>query len=66
MAERMAKARRVNLSTVVSEVIDEGLRSKLAAERSAKVLESYRRAFSSFDEEELMLLNGIVLKDSSG
>jgi hypothetical protein len=62
-AARIAAARKVNLSTAIAEIIDEGLRAKAAAARGGQVLESYRRAFSGFTDEETMLLDGIVLDE---
>ena len=60
-AERFARARKTNLSTVIAEALAEGLRVQQAAERSEEVLASYRRALGSFSEQEMMLLDGIVL-----
>ncbi|MCP5118489.1 MAG: hypothetical protein GY953_47360, partial [bacterium] len=51
-AERVARARSVSLSTVVSEALAEGLRMHAATERSEDVLNTYKRAFSGFTEEE--------------
>jgi hypothetical protein len=47
-AERIARARKVNLSTVVAEALNEGLRIQKPADRSEEVLSSYRRAFGAF------------------
>ncbi len=60
--EDIARARRVNLSTVISEALSEGLRMYAATERSEEVLNAYRRAFSGFTEVERALLDGIVLE----
>jgi post-segregation antitoxin (ccd killing protein) len=60
-AERIARARNVNLSTVIAEALAEGLRAQQAAERSDEVLRSYRRAFSGFSETEMLLLDGVLL-----
>lgn len=60
-AERIARARNVNLSTVISEVIAEGLQVRAAAERSEEVLGAYRKACPGFNEEEMSLLAGIIL-----
>ncbi len=60
-AERIARARRVNLSTVIAEALAEGLRIQRATERSQAVFDSYRRAFGGFSAEEMLLLDGIVL-----
>jgi post-segregation antitoxin (ccd killing protein) len=62
-AERIARARKVNLSTVIAEVINEGLRARLAAERSGQVLKSYRQAFSRFTDAEMLLLDGVVMDE---
>jgi hypothetical protein len=64
-AERIAQARRVNLSTVISEALSDGLRSIAAAERSEAVLKSYSKAFSGFTEEEIAILNGVILEPVS-
>lgn len=61
-AARIARAQKVNLSTVTSEALSEGLRVYTAAERSEEVLNAYRKAFSGFTEEERALLDGIVLE----
>jgi hypothetical protein len=62
-ARQIARARKVGLIKVISEAVEEGLRAKVSAERGAHVLESYRRAFSCFNDEERMLLDGIVLDE---
>ena len=63
-AERIARARKVNLSTVVAEALDEGLRAHEAAERSEQVLNAYRRAFSGFTDVEVAILDGIILEQT--
>jgi post-segregation antitoxin (ccd killing protein) len=60
-AQRIARARKVNLSSVITEALNAGLRLQTAAERSEEVLESYRQAFCGFSEEEMALLDGIIL-----
>ena len=60
-AERIARARNVNLSTVIAEALDQGLRSHRANERSENVLAAYQKAFEGFSGEELLFLDGIVL-----
>jgi hypothetical protein len=62
-AERIARARKVNLSTVIAEVINEGLRARLATERSAQVLKSYRQAFSRFTDAEMLMLDGVIMDE---
>jgi post-segregation antitoxin (ccd killing protein) len=61
-AKNIARARGVNLSTVISEALSAGLRLHAATERSEEVLNAYRRAFSGFTEVERALLDGIVLE----
>ena len=60
-AERIARVRKVNLSTVISEALSEGLRIRTAAERSEQVLSAYKKAFAGFSGAELAILDGIVL-----
>jgi hypothetical protein len=61
-AERIARAKRVNLSTVISEALSDGLRMHAAAERSDEVLNSYKRAFTGFSDEEMWVLDGVLLQ----
>jgi hypothetical protein len=61
-AQRIARARKVNLSTVIAEALTEGLRLQTAAERSEEVLEGYKRAFSGFSPEEMSILDGVILE----
>jgi len=61
-AERIARARKVTLSTVISEALSEGLRQHSAAERGEQVLKAYHRAFGAFSDEEMSLLDGIILE----
>ena len=60
-AERIARARKVNLSTVISEALSDGLRLHQAAERSEEILNAYQKAFTEFSDEEMLLLDGVVL-----
>jgi hypothetical protein len=64
-AQRIARRRRVNLSTVIAEALSEGLRLQTAAERNEEVLENYKKAFSGFSDEEMAILDGIVLEPAS-
>ena len=61
-AERIARARRVNLSTVISEALSAGLRLDAAAQRSDQVLKAYQTAFAGFSNEEMSILDGIILE----
>jgi len=65
-AERIARVRNVNLSTVVSEALSEGLQRHTAADRSEAVLRAYKKAFSGFSEEEMSILNGVILGPIDG
>jgi post-segregation antitoxin (ccd killing protein) len=64
-AGRIARARKVNLSTVISEAIAEGLQVHAALERSEQVLNAYKKAFSGFTDDEIAILDGIVLEPVS-
>jgi hypothetical protein len=55
----------VNLSTVISEALSEGLRLNTAAERSNAVLNVYKTAFSGFSEDELAVLDGVILEPAA-
>jgi hypothetical protein len=61
-AERIARARKVNLSTVVAEAMAEGLRMHSAAERGDQVLSAYRKAFLGFSPQEMLVLDGIIVE----
>jgi hypothetical protein len=61
-AQRIARARKVNLSTVIAEALSEGLRLQTLAERSEEVLEGYRKAFSGFSDGEMAILDGVILE----
>ena len=61
-AERIARARKVNLSTVISEALSEGLRVHAALERSEQVFNGYKKAFSGFTDDEIAILDGIILE----
>ncbi|MGZ7094448.1 MAG: hypothetical protein ACXVJ2_15605 [Candidatus Angelobacter sp.] len=61
-AQRIARTRKVNLSTVIAEALVEGLRRQTAAERSEEVLETYKKAFSGFSDDDLSILDGVILE----
>ena len=65
-AERIARLRKVNLSVIVSEVLDEGLRAKEAAalegQRRVQAWEKYRESLSHLTDEEMLLLDGIIME----
>jgi hypothetical protein len=47
-AERIAHARKVNLSTVIAEALNDGLRLQVPTERSHEVLDRYKRLSPAF------------------
>lgn len=59
-AQRIAHARKVNLSTVIAEALNEGLRVHTAAERRDEVLKGYKKAFSGFSDEDMAILDGMI------
>ena len=61
-AERIARARKVNLSTVISEALADGLKMQAAAERSQQVLSAYKKAFKGFSDVEMSILDGVLLE----
>ena len=61
-AKNIARVRKVNLSTVISEALSEGLKVHAATERSEEVLALYRKAFSGFTDDELSILDGVILE----
>ena len=61
-AQELAHSRRVNLSTVISEVVSAGLQLETARQRRSQILERYRRAFTGFSDDELSILDGVILE----
>ena len=61
-AERIARERRVNLSTAISDALAEGLRTDASGRRADAVLAAYRKAFQGFSDEEMAILDGVVLE----
>jgi hypothetical protein len=61
-AEKIARSRQVNLSTVISEVVAAGLRLENARSRRDRILDDYRKAFTGFSAEELAILDGVILE----
>lgn len=64
-AKRLAAARNVNLKTVISEALAEGLRFHAAAERANEVLNAYKTAFSGFSDQESAILDGVILQSTN-
>ena len=61
-AERIARERHVNLSSVISDALTRGLREDEQARRSSAVWQTYSKAFSGFSEDELAVLDGIMME----
>jgi hypothetical protein len=61
-AARIARARRVTLSTVISEAVSEGLRVNAPLEHSKQDFEAWTKAFSGFTDDEMAILDGIILE----
>jgi hypothetical protein len=64
-AQRIARARNVTLSTVISEALSDGLRKYTEAERSEETLRAYQKAFAGFSQTDLLVLDGVVLESRS-
>ncbi|MGA2738623.1 MAG: hypothetical protein ABSG65_14395 [Bryobacteraceae bacterium] len=65
-AERIAEIRKVNLSVIVSEVLEEGLRAKkeaaLEGQRRVQAWEAYCQSHAKLTDEEKLLLDGIIME----
>jgi post-segregation antitoxin (ccd killing protein) len=61
-ARQVARARNVNLSTVVAEALAESLRQQDAARRPERILESYRQTFRGLTPKELLAVDGVILE----
>ena len=65
-AERIARARKVSLSVVVSEALEENLHAKADAEREGerrvKAWEALRQSHSDLTDEQWLLLDGIIME----
>ena len=61
-AERLARRRHQTLSAVIAGLMHDALRnSDQGAERSARVLEMWKKAYAPLTEEEMLLVDGIVV-----
>jgi len=60
-AQKIARSRNANLSTVISEVVSAGLRLENAKRRRNQILDNQRKAFTGFSEDELAILDGVIL-----
>jgi len=67
-AERIARARNVNLSKIVCEALEKSLRAEAETvregERRVRAWEAYRDASSSLTDRQRLLLDGIILSES--
>jgi hypothetical protein len=65
-AERIARKRKVTLSTVVSEALEETLQAKTEAQREGqrrvKAWEKYRESVAGLSDEDRLLLDGIIME----
>ena len=65
-AERIARKRKVTLSTVVSEALEETLQAKTEAQsegqRRVKAWEKYRESVAGLSDEDRLLLDGIIME----
>ncbi|MBV9154912.1 MAG: hypothetical protein JO097_01530 [Acidobacteriaceae bacterium] len=59
-AKRIARKRRLNLSWIIGEALERGLREEEPAQGSEAFLRAYSKAFADFSDEELLLMDGIV------
>lgn len=59
-AERMARTRKVTLSTVISDVLADGFRLNASSAGANEVLKSYKAAFAGFSDDEVAVLDGVV------
>jgi hypothetical protein len=64
-AEKIARSRHVNLSTVIAEGMSQGLRLESGRLRRDSILDNYRKAFAGFSAEELAILDGVILEPVS-
>ena len=63
LAERIARERHMNLSSVIGQALQRGLREEEQIQRSDAVLEAYKQAFAGFTPDELLLLDGILTEE---
>lgn len=62
-AEQIARERHLNLSAVVGEALQRGLREEELTKRSEAIMDAYKNAFAGFSDLELLLLDGVVLEE---
>jgi hypothetical protein len=61
-AEKIARSRQVNLSTVISEAVLAGLQIENARNRRDRILDDYKKMFTGFSPEELAILDSVILE----
>jgi predicted transcriptional regulator len=65
-AEQLARQRRQTLSASIAELMEQSLRSyRFKQDNKHDSLDSLRRAFAPFTEEEMLLLDGIIMEEPS-
>ena len=66
-AQRVADIRKVDLSVIVSEVLEEGLRAKEAAalegQRRVQAWEAHRQSFAWLTKEQQQALSGVFMDE---
>ena len=65
-AGKIAVERHVTLSTVVAEALHDGIATRHRTRRAEEVLAAYGAAFSDFNEEERLILDGVDLEPEIG
>ena len=63
LAEQIARERHLNLSAVVGEALQRGLREEELIKRSEAIMDSYKTAFTGFSDLEMLLLDGVVMEE---
>jgi len=48
--------------TLPAGALSDGLRARAAAQRSEEVLSAYKKAFTGFSDEEMLVLDGILIE----
>ena len=53
----------MNLSSVVSEALERGLKEEEHLQRSESIIKAYKKSFAGFSTDELLLLDGILTEE---
>ncbi len=65
-AEQLARQRHQTLSASIAELMEQSLRSyRFKQDNNHSSLDSLRKAFAPFTEEEMLLLDGIIMEEPS-